>query len=108
MEAVWDPDNAEDLLLTLDVDLINVEEHLLKANALKHVLSLLRVVAAWHILAVCLSHVGRCFSFDTLGFGLLKLLQTTLTFCMGSISVYIHPLISVEVSVVICMSPGWE
>ncbi len=39
MEPVLDPDNAEELL-ALNVDLINVEEHLLKARSLKHVLSL--------------------------------------------------------------------
>lgn len=54
----WNPDNAEELL-ALDVDSINVEEHLLKAHGLKHVFSLLRVIAAQHILAVCLSLVGR-------------------------------------------------
>lgn len=39
MELVLDPDRAEELL-ALNVDLINVEEHLLKAHGLKHILSL--------------------------------------------------------------------
>lgn len=39
MEPILDPENASELL-ALNVDLINVEEHLLKAHGLKRVLSL--------------------------------------------------------------------
>lgn len=53
MQPVLDPDYAKELL-TLNADLINAEEHLLKAHGLKQVSGLLRVIAAQQILAVYL------------------------------------------------------
>lgn len=53
MEPVLDPDGAAESQ-ALNVYLINVEEHLLKAHGLKHVLSLRTLeMRALHILAVC-------------------------------------------------------
>lgn len=68
MESWLDSVNAGELL-ALDVDWINIKEHLLKAPGLKQVLSLSRGKAEQHIPAVCLSLVSPCFSFGTWGLG---------------------------------------
>lgn len=94
-------------LLPLNIDLISVEEHLLKAHGLKHVLNLRALDSDTSTaLSHCVTLVGLCFCFDTLGLDCLNNCRLS-NFCMGSISVYFRHLIA-EVSAVIHVSPGWE
>lgn len=65
MELVPDPDGAGELL-ALNVYLINVEEHLLKAHGLKHVLSLRTPESDTRAArSVSLSLVDRSYKSDT-------------------------------------------
>lgn len=65
MEPVLDPDNVGEPL-ALNVDLINIEEHLLKADGFNG-WGLLGEIPAPHVLSVCLSLIDRCCKFNTSG-----------------------------------------
>lgn len=104
MEPVPCPDNAGERP-ALDVDLISAEEHLLKASGLKRAFrGLVRAMQAPRALAVCLSPVHRCSSFDTSASGCLNHGRLSR---LHAPSVYSLPLpFSAEVSVVIREGPG--